>query len=89
MYLKGERKPSVDFVRNICATQHVSADWLLGLSPPETATTAIVGSGNTVIANNTLAAHSTLAATAPTGAADCENCKYKRLAEALKAVQSG
>lgn len=32
MYVKGERKPSVEFVRNICSNFGVSADWLLGLS---------------------------------------------------------
>ena len=32
LYVKGERKPSVDFVRSICSNFHVSADWLLGLS---------------------------------------------------------
>lgn len=31
LYVKGERKPSVEFVRNICSTFGVSADWLLGL----------------------------------------------------------
>lgn len=32
MYLKNERKPSLEFIKNICANYGVSADWLLGLS---------------------------------------------------------
>ena len=32
LYLKGERKPSLEFVLSICSRFEVSADWLLGLS---------------------------------------------------------
>ena len=32
LYLKGERKPSLEFVLSICSSLGVSADWLLGLS---------------------------------------------------------
>lgn len=32
LYLKGARKPSLEFVYNLCRTFDVSADWLLGLS---------------------------------------------------------
>lgn len=31
LYLKGERKPSLEFIYNICSSFGVSADWLLGL----------------------------------------------------------
>ena len=31
LYMKGERKPSVEFIKNICTAFDVSADWLLGL----------------------------------------------------------
>ena len=44
LYVKGERKPSVDFVRNICSTFGVSADWLLGL--PERGASAQVTAGD-------------------------------------------
>ncbi len=30
-YMRGERKPSVGFIFNVCSHFHVSADWLLGL----------------------------------------------------------
>ena len=32
LYLKGKRKPSVEFVYCVCRRCGVSADWLLGLS---------------------------------------------------------
>lgn len=32
LYLKGARKPSLEFVYNLCRVFDVSADWLLGLS---------------------------------------------------------
>lgn len=32
LYIKGERKPSVDLVVAVCSKCHVKADWLLGLS---------------------------------------------------------
>lgn len=42
LYMKGERKPSVDFVLNICSTFKVSADWLLGLSEERGKTATVV-----------------------------------------------
>lgn len=33
LYMRGKRKPSVEFIINVCACFRVSADWLLGLSP--------------------------------------------------------
>lgn len=32
-YMRGERKPSVEFIVNVCTHFNVSADWLLGISP--------------------------------------------------------
>lgn len=32
LYLKGSRKPSLEFVYKLCCAFDVSADWLLGLS---------------------------------------------------------
>ncbi len=31
LYMRGERKPSLEFVFNVCSHFHVSADWVLGL----------------------------------------------------------
>ena len=36
LYLKGDRKPSLEFVLSICSRFGVSADWLLGLSECKT-----------------------------------------------------
>ena len=33
LYMRGKRKPSVEFIFNVCSCFRVSADWLLGLSP--------------------------------------------------------
>ena len=46
LYLKGERKPSVEFIRSICSKFDVSADWLLGL--PERGGSATVTAGDGV-----------------------------------------
>ena len=59
LYVKGERKPSVDFVRSICSTFSVSADWLLGLQdrsiPPQVTAgngaAVSIGSGTATAAN--------------------------------------
>ena len=34
LYMKGERKPSVELIVAVCSKCGRSADWLLGLSPP-------------------------------------------------------
>lgn len=34
LYMKGERKPSVELILAVCSKCGRSADWLLGLSPP-------------------------------------------------------
>ena len=44
LYLKGERKPSLEFIYNICRSFGVSADWLLGL--PERGGSATVTAGD-------------------------------------------
>ncbi|MBQ4200620.1 MAG: helix-turn-helix transcriptional regulator [Kiritimatiellae bacterium] len=31
LYMRGERKPSVEFVVRVCSHYNVSADWILGL----------------------------------------------------------
>lgn len=67
-YLRGERKPSVEFILNICSKFNVSADWLLGL--PERGGSAAQATAN--------GAHSI--AVAGTGAkvtagGDCAKCK--------------
>lgn len=31
LYMRGKRKPSVEFILNVCSCFNVSADWLLGI----------------------------------------------------------
>jgi len=81
LYLKGERKPSLEFIYNICCSFNVSADWLLGLPerggpPPVTA-----GAGAAVSIGSGSATASGPGAVAAGGNAkvttggDCSKCK--------------
>jgi len=66
-YLKGERKPSVEFVVNICSKFGVSADWLLGL--PDHGNTGIAtATGSHAIA---VSGHNTTV----NAGSDCSKCK--------------
>lgn len=46
LYLKGNRKPSLEFVYKLCKVYNISADWLLGLS-----TTKVEDSSNSLNSN--------------------------------------
>ena len=86
LYMKGERKPSVEFIKNICTSFNVSSDWLLGL--PErsggiTQQATANGPGGQAVA----VAHGNVVISPGRGEPkDCANCKYKRLAEVIKAA---
>ena len=67
LYLKGERKPSVEFIKNICSRFSVDANWLLGL--PERPNSAV-----TVNAPVSGAAVAVGNATATVGG-DCAKCQ--------------
>lgn len=86
LYMKGERKPSVEFIKNICTRFNVSSDWLLGL--PErsggiTQQATANGPGGQAVA---LAHGSVVISPGKVEAPDCSTCKYKRLAEVIKAA---
>ena len=68
MYLKGERKPSLEFVLNICSTQDVSANWLLGLPERGGGGATVHGDGNAVAVGTGARATTKV----PT---DCSKCK--------------
>ena len=86
LYIKGARKPSVEFIYNICCSFNVSSDWLLGL--PErsggiTQQATANGPGGHAVA----VAHGNVVISPGRGEPkDCANCKYKRLAEVIKAA---
>ena len=86
LYVNGERKPSVEFIYNICCSFGVSSDWLLGL--PErsggiTQQATANGPGGQAVA---LAHGSVVLSPGKVEAPDCSTCKYKRLAEVIKAA---
>ena len=84
-YLKG-RVPTVEVVKLLCSVYNVSADWLLGL--PErsggiTQQATANGPGGQAVA----LAHGNVVLSPGRGEPkDCSNCKYKRLAEVIKAA---
>ena len=84
-YLKG-RVPTVEVVKILCSVYNVSADWLLGL--PErsggiTQQATANGPGGQAVA----VAHGNVVISPGRGEPkDCANCKYKRLAEVIKAA---
>ena len=84
--MKGERKPSVEFIKNICTSFNVSSDWLLGLTERSGGITQKVtanGPGGQAVA----LAHGNVVISPGRGEPkDCANCKYKRLAEVIKAA---
>lgn len=96
-YLKG-REPPIGVIRQLCVVYGVSADWLLGLSDVKehggSAATA-TANGAPAIAVSGAGAKVTVGASGRRGAADatervppCSTCKYKRLADAFKAIQT-
>ena len=85
LYIKGERKPSVEFVKNICSRFGVSADWLLGLPTTAGNATATGDHAQAVAGSNiTINTGSPPLYSSP----DCQHCKYKVFAEAFKAIQT-
>ena len=81
LYMKGERKPSVEFITSICSSFGISADWLLGL-PDRSGGAVVTGSSGVAIATGGGSA------TVSTPQPSCQTCPYKALAEALKKVQA-
>lgn len=78
-YLRAERKPSVEFVLNICTKFNVSADWLLGLT---NSCCADCNNSAATVDTSTNMNSNSVTTTPP----DCATCKYKRLADAFKAL---
>ena len=84
-YLKG-RVPTVEVVKLLCSVYNVSADWLLGL--PErsggiTQQATANGPGGQAVS---VAHGSVVISPGKVEAQDCSTCKYKRLAEVIKAA---
>ena len=84
-YINGKRKPSLDFIHRVCVVCNCSSDWLLGLPDHSPSVNAPNNSGAIAIGRNAKAS-SVVGRTANTTSPDCLNCKYKRLADAFKAL---
>lgn len=85
-YEKGDREPGLDVLQRIGVVCGVSIDWLLGL--PErsggiTQQATANGPGGQAVA---LARGSVVISPGKVEAQDCSTCKYKRLAEVIKAA---
>ena len=65
LYMNGERKPSLEFVKNICSNFGVSSDWLLGLPT--------AGGGHTVTAGTSAAVN--IGSGSATVGGDCSKCQ--------------
>ena len=85
-WVRGIREPSMSAIINLCTRLGVSADWLLGL--PErsggiTQQATANGPGGQAVA---VAHGNVVISPGKVEAPDCSTCKYKRLAEVIKAA---
>ena len=86
-YEKDQTAPASDSIIKICNTFRCSADWLLGLSDGNergTSVNAPNNSGAIAVGKNARATSGGTPGVRPLP--DCANCKYKRLADAFKAL---
>lgn len=85
-YEKGDREPGLETLQRIGVVCGVSIDWLLGLSerPSQITQRATAnGPGGQAVA---LAHGNVVISPGRVEAMDCSTCKYRRLAEVIKAA---
>ena len=85
-WVRGVREPSMSAIIALCTRLDVSADWLLGLpdrSGGITQQATANGPGGQAVA---LAHGNVVISPGRVEARDCSTCKYKRLAEVIKAT---
>jgi len=80
-YETGENVPSADFIAAVCREHACSADWLLGLSGSSSNTAIARGHHSVAVAGSNTFIGST-------ERPKCTACKFKKFAEAFKAIQS-
>ena len=85
-YERGEVSPGAEILRQICIAHAVSADWLLGL-PQRGSTSTAIANGGVAITGSGNKIRGTIV-TRDDGNAKCAECKFKKFAEAFKAIQS-
>ena len=85
-YEKGDREPGLDVLQRIGVICGVSIDWLLGLTERSggiTQQATANGPGGQAVA---LARGNVVISPGKVEARDCSTCKYRRLAEVIKAA---
>ena len=85
-YEKGDREPGLDVLQRIGVICGVSIDWLLGLTERSggiTQQATANGPGGQAVA---LAHGNVVLSPGRVDARDCSTCKYKRLADVIKAA---
>lgn len=85
-YEKGLVAPNAETLYNICSVHAVSADWLLGL-PQRGSTSTAIANGGVAITGSGNKIRGTIV-TRDDGNANCAECKFKKFAEAFKAIQT-
>ena len=85
-YLKG-REPPIGVIRQLCMVYGVSADWLLGL-PERDGTSTAIANGGVAITGSGNKIRGTIVASGDHGHDKCSECKFKKFAEAFKAIQT-
>ena len=86
-YEKGKVSPGADILQQICRVHACSADWLLGL-PQRGSTSTAIANGGVAITGSGNKIRGTIVASGDHGHDKCSECKFKKFAEAFKAIQS-
>ena len=74
LYIKGARKPSVEFIYNICCSFNVSADWLLGISQSRDASVVAPNNSGAIASGPNAQATLHAAPAVPSPPSDCARC---------------
>ena len=74
LYIKGARKPSVEFIYNICCSFNVSADWILGLSQSKDASIVAPNNSGAIASGPNAQATLHAAPAVQSPPSDCARC---------------
>ena len=86
-YESDQREPDLETLYQIGMLTGVSADWLLGL-PERDGTSTAIANGGVAITGSGNKIRGTIVASGDHGHDKCSECKFKKFAEAFKAIQS-
>lgn len=86
-YESGVREPDLETLRQIGVSCGVSLNWLLGLPEHASSSTAIAN-GGVAITGSGNKIRGTIVASGDHGHDKCSECKFKKFAEAFKAIQT-